>query len=183
MRPRYFLILLILLTIAAPAQCYADYTQAQTEALSGMVVPAAALPESRDVIVSRSESGMPDSQFIIKTARSLLGKKYSYGGSGPDNFDCSGFTSYVFKKAAIDLPHSAADQSQYGVPVNKDELAEGDLVFFSYYKGKGIQHVGIYIGNNEFIHASSSNSMAVVTSDLDSKYYLDNYRGATRLLR
>lgn len=187
-----FLISLIIMLLPVPA--YALQSPAQSAAMSGMVVPAAdleglAVPEppvvKKEVAeVSRSAVGS-DYQKLLKTAMSLLGSKYRYGGSGPDVFDCSGFTMYVFKTAGYNLPHSAAEQAGYGVPVDKDNLRPGDLVFFSYYKQPGINHVGIYKGDNKFIHASSSeNSGKTVTiSDLGNQYYEDNYKGARRLVR
>jgi len=187
-----FLISLIIFMLPVPA--YALQSPAQSAAMSGMVVPAAdleglaapALPvEKKEAVeVSRSAGG-PDYQKLLNTAMSLLGSKYRYGGSGPDVFDCSGFTMYVFGTAGYKLPHSAADQAGYGVPVSKENLRPGDLVFFSYYSQPGINHVGIYTGDNKFIHASSSdnNGKTVTISELNSKYYEDNYKGARRLLR
>ncbi len=118
---------------------------------------------------------------ILGKALSLLGSRYAYGASGPRVFDCSGFTSYVFKSLGFNLPHNAAAQAAIGKPVRKSELLPGDLVFFSYYGNRGINHVGIYSGNNKFIHASSS-SRGVIYSSLRDAYYQNNYRGARRIL-
>lgn len=178
-----------LIIIALPLPCQAQQTE-----LLGMIVPAEvmeapALPETtitqnKDITVSRSIGGFSYTK-LLNTAMSLLGCKYTYGGSGPDEFDCSGFTRYVYGTAGYDLPHSAAEQADYGIAVDKQDLQPGDLVFFSYYNGPGINHVGIYTGDNKFIHASSSekSNKQVTISGLDSPYYESNYKGARRLLR
>jgi peptidoglycan DL-endopeptidase CwlO len=86
---------------------------------------------------------------VVGIALQYLGIPYVWGGSSPSTgFDCSGFTSYVFAQIGVSLPHHAASQFSYGTPVSWDQLAAGDLVFFS-----GLGHVGIYIGNDQFVHA------------------------------
>jgi cell wall-associated NlpC family hydrolase len=86
---------------------------------------------------------------VVGIALQYLGIPYVWGGSSPSTgFDCSGFTSYVFAQIGVSLPHHAASQFSYGMPVSYDQLAAGDLVFFS-----GLGHVGIYIGNDQFVHA------------------------------
>lgn len=117
---------------------------------------------------------------ILNYAASFLGTRYVYGGSSPRGFDCSGFVQYVFQSAGFNLPHNAAAQAGYGTPVEKGSLQPGDLVFFSYYGSKGINHVGIYAGNDRFIHASTKEG--VKYSSLNQAYYRQNYRGARRLL-
>lgn len=139
--------------------------------------PADNLP-ARD-LSSRGTTGQA-ARKILNFAASFLGTGYVYGGSEPRGFDCSGFVRYVFRTAGFDLPHNAADQADFGVPVEKAALQPGDLVFFSYYGSKGINHVGIYAGNDQFIHASSHGG--VKYSSLNKQYYRENYRGARRLL-
>lgn len=129
--------------------------------------------------VSRQDVG--DERVILARAASMLGKPYVYGGSGPDTFDCSGFTAYVFQSVGMSLPHNAAAQAQLGIPVSRGDLSPGDLVFFSYYGSGGINHVGIYVGQGRFIHASSSGGIKY--SSLNESYYAANYKGARRLLR
>lgn len=129
---------------------------------------------------SRGESAQT-AKDILMQAVSLLGSRYVYGGAGPHSFDCSGFVSYVFSSAGYNLPHNAAAQSSLGEPVKKADLQPADLVFFSYYGGQGINHVGIYVGGSKFIHASSSNE-GVIYSSLNESYYRQNYRGARRIL-
>ncbi|SKA94463.1 Cell wall-associated hydrolase, NlpC family [Caloramator quimbayensis] len=124
--------------------------------------------------------GEGDVQRIVNYAKKYENVKYVYGSSSPKAFDCSGFTMYVYKAAGINLPHSASEQSKIGLAVSKDNLKMGDLVFFE-TGGAGISHVGIYIGNNVFIHASSG-AGRVVTTSLSDNYYASRYRGATRIV-
>lgn len=121
---------------------------------------------------------------IVEYAKKYLGVKYAYGGASPKKgFDCSGFTQYVFSNFGYSLPHSATSQSKlsYGVTVSKSELAIGDLVFFS--QGKyAIGHVGIYVGDGLFIHASSPGDV-VKYDRMDSSYYSKNYKTARRIIK
>lgn len=121
---------------------------------------------------------------VISYAKSLLGKKYSWGAEGPNTFDCSGFTYYVLKQSAgITIPRVSKDQSKYGTYVNRNDVKEGDLVFFDTNGSNdgNVSHVGIYIGNGQFIHASSSKG-EVVISDFNSNYYKGAYVNARRVL-
>src|SRR6185437_9341328 len=92
---------------------------------------------------------------ISKTAISLEGIKYSYGGTTTSGFDCSGFVGYVFERHGINLSRTSSSMYASGTAVNKADLETGDLVFFR-TSGKGVSHVGIYIGNGKFAHASTS---------------------------
>lgn len=121
-------------------------------------------------------------QEIIDYAATLLGCKYVYGGTSTSGFDCSGFTMYVFNKFGISLSHSSATQYSNSVHISKSELQVGDLVFFSQKKGSSkVGHVGIYVGDNEFIHAASPGK-GVRYDDLDSDYYLSHYIGCGRVI-
>lgn len=114
---------------------------------------------------------------IVDTAMQHLGTRYVYGGASPSGFDCSGFTMYVYKQFGYSLPHTATGQWQSGIGTRVysiSELQPGDLVFFndpSRNAGKACSHAGIYIGNGQHIHASSSRSNSVIISDLTSGYY------------
>lgn len=115
---------------------------------------------------------------IIETAKKYLGYPYVYGASGPNAFDCSGFTSYIFRLHGYNLNRTAAGQYLNGVSVAKSDLQPGDLVMFS--RGY-ISHVGIYIGDGNMIHAQSSRT-GVVISSIETGYYNDCYYGARRVL-
>lgn len=115
-------------------------------------------------------------QAIIADAQKYLGVPYVWGGSTPSGFDCSGFTQYVMKENGIQIPRTAAEQYVAGTPVNKADLKVGDLVFFTTYK-PGASHVGFYMGNGKFIHASSGADQVTI-SNLDEKYYVEHYIGS-----
>lgn len=114
---------------------------------------------------------------IISTAEQFLGKVYIWGGTTPRGFDCSGLTYFVYKLNGIELPRVSWLQyrNKYGKKVKKNHLIQGDLVFFETYK-PGPSHVGIYIGNNKFIHASPKKGVSI--SNLDEPYFKRRYIGA-----
>lgn len=117
---------------------------------------------------------------IIATAKKYIGTPYKWAGTTPKGFDCSGFVQYAFKAHGISLPHNSRSMYSHGTAVAKSDLQPGDLVFFYGTNKNVINHVGIYIGNGEFIHSSSS--YGVVITELDSTYYLNHYYGAKRVL-
>ena len=108
-----------------------------------------------------------------------LGVPYVFGGTSPYGFDCSGYVQYVFANAGVSLPRTADVQFEVGTPVSTAELVPGDLVFFSTYT-YGASHVGIYVGDGNFIHASSSQGVTI--SSLSQAYYSSRYIGARRIL-
>jgi len=120
---------------------------------------------------------------IVKYAKQYLGKPYVYAASGPNSFDCSGFTMYVYKHFGVSMSHSANAQAKLGTSVSKEDLQPGDLVFFEDYETKsGIGHVGIYIGGGDFIHASSGSGYCVKISTLLSGSYYNRYMSAKRII-
>lgn len=131
--------------------------------------------ESEDIntVVSKGEE-------VVNYAKTLLGKSYVYGGVGPNSFDCSGFTQYVYNKFGVNLSHSASAQANIGTTVSKANLQLGDMIFFS-QGGSSIGHVGIFVGNNSFIHAANPQKGVVITS-LSDGYYTTNYKTAKRVL-
>lgn len=136
----------------------------------------------RQIASADSASGGSAGESIVHTASRFHGVRYRWGGSSRSGFDCSGFTRYVFRhKAGIELPHSASAQFRKGTPVSRSELKPGDLVFFQTYR-RGASHVGIYIGNGKFIHASSARGRVRVDS-LDEGYYRQRYLGARRVVK
>lgn len=119
---------------------------------------------------------------IVAYAKQYLGTPYVWGGNGPNCFDCSGFTKYVYSHFGYNLNRTASAQLKNGVSVSRSELQAGDLVFF--YNGKvstPVSHVGIYIGNGDFIHASS-NSYTVEISSLYARNYDAKYVYARRII-
>lgn len=118
-------------------------------------------------------------QQIASYAQKYLGYPYVYGGSGPNNFDCSGFVQYIYKQFGVSINRTATAQMNNGYSVSKDNLQPGDLVFF--YGDGGIGHVGMYIGGGRFIHASNS-STGVIITDLSSQWYANRYAGARRIV-
>ena len=121
---------------------------------------------------------------VISYAKKLLGKPYVWGAQGPNGFDCSGFTYYVFKNSAgITLPRTSSAQSKYGKSVSKSNLKAGDLIFFDTVgpNNGAVTHVGLYIGNGQFIHAASGQGKVVI-NNLNSSYYVKAYVNARRVL-
>ena len=119
-------------------------------------------------------------ETIVATAKQYMGAPYVYGGMSPSGFDCSGFVNYVYKLCGYSMSRVASSiYNNNGTYVEKANLQIGDLVFFA-SNSSSIGHVGIYIGNGQFIH-SSSGAGCVVISDLSSNYYLKNYVGAKRI--
>jgi len=117
---------------------------------------------------------------VIATARSYLGTRYRFGGKTKRGIDCSGFTQAVLKKHKVNLPRTASQQASVGRHVDKKNLKRGDLVFFKGTYKRGISHVGIYLGNDRFIHASSG-AKKVTISKLSKAYYKSHYAGARRV--
>ena len=119
---------------------------------------------------------------IVDFALSFLGTRYIYAGASPAGFDCSGLVTYVYREFGIPLTRDAHGQFRdNGVSIGKSDLAPGDLVFFSAGRGGYVTHVGINIGDDEFVH-SSTRSTGVIVSRLDSAYYVSVWHGAKRVI-
>ena len=119
---------------------------------------------------------------VVNEAMRHVGKAYVYGASGPYAFDCSGFTMYVYRQLGYSLNRTAASQMSNGVSVARENLIPGDLLFFRDRGTSYIGHVGIYIGNNQMVHASTSTTGVIIT-DLNSGYYNERYAGARRIIK
>ncbi|RFU61164.1 C40 family peptidase [Peribacillus glennii] len=127
--------------------------------------------------VVKAASTSSKSASLVATAKKYMNVPYVWGGSTPKGFDCSGFINYVFDKSAnVNLPRTVADIYKKGVRVSTPQV--GDLVFFETYK-PGASHAGIYIGNRQFIHSSSSNGVSI--SSLNNSYWSPRYLGAKRI--
>jgi len=129
---------------------------------------------------TRSLSSNASSQVrgALDEAEGLLGTDYCARGATPDCFDCSGFTSWCFAKAGIQLPRTSSDQFTMGVAVQRTAIEAGDLVFFR-TSGPGISHVGIAVDRQRFIHASTSSG--VMISTFEDTYWNPRYVGARRI--
>ena len=121
---------------------------------------------------------------IIRTAKRYLGRRYVWGAEGPSTFDCSGFTQYVMKKSkGVTLPRVSRRQAYYGKYVTFSHLRPGDLIFFdtSHSRRGYVNHVGIYIGNGKFIHASSARHRVVITSFRSHPFYRARFKWGRRV--
>jgi cell wall-associated NlpC family hydrolase len=162
------------LAAQARARLAAQQRLAALQAQNAVTVPAFD-PGS---VATVDPSTVPAAQYgsVVSIALQYLGIPYVWGGASPaTGFDCSGFVMYVFAQVGVYLPHNAAAQWAYGVSVSRDQLAPGDLVFF-----EGLGHVGIYIGNDEFVHAPHTGDVVKISS-LDEAWYASTYVGARRL--
>ncbi|MFV2029447.1 C40 family peptidase [Neisseria sp. S1] len=126
-------------------------------------------------------SNRSDADQLISSAMGLLGVAYRYGGtSASTGFDCSGFMQHIFRRSMqINLPRTSAEQARMGVAVSRSDLQPGDMVFFSTVGGR-ISHVGLYIGNNRFIHAPRTGKSIEITS-MSNKYWNARYVTARRV--
>ena len=117
--------------------------------------------------------------YLLAQAQKYLGTPYVFGGYSPDGFDCSGLIYYILDQVGYPVPRTAADQYSMGRSVSRDSLIPGDLVFFANTYTSGISHVGVYAGNNQFIHAPNEGG-SVCYSKL-SGYWANHYHGARRI--
>jgi cell wall-associated NlpC family hydrolase len=120
-------------------------------------------------------------QEVLMSAVALTGTPYKFGGTSPDSgFDCSGFVRYVFQQAAnLTLPHGARALSQIGKSIPLDQLQPGDLVFYNTLKS-AFSHVGIYVGDNRFIHAPSAGGDVRIVN-MQDEYWVKRFNGARRI--
>ena len=116
---------------------------------------------------------------LVGTAIKQLGKPYVFGGSGPNEFDCSGLLWYAARQAGKALPRGIFEQYGSGPHPAREELKPGDLVFFQNTYMPGLSHNGIYIGNDKFVHAGDERS-GVTVSSLSAPYWVGRFFGATR---
>ncbi len=151
------------------AQLAAQHRTLELSRQTDVVGASAVTPEGISVAPPSRYGG------VVGIAMQYLGVPYVWGGASPGGFDCSGFVSFVYAQMGVSLPHHAADQYNYGVPVSRDQLEPGDLVFFD-----GLGHVGIYIGGGQFVHAPHTGDVVKISS-LDDSWYSATYVGARRI--
>ena len=138
--------------------------------------PSPAYRASKDTSVIRNE--------IESKAKSFLGTKYVWGATGPSKFDCSGFTQWVYRDSGITIPRVSKDQAKVGDYVPYENLRRGDMVFFDTKKHRQgiVTHVGIYLGNNNFIHASSAAKKVVIFNFNDKPFYKERFLWGRRVI-
>ena len=131
---------------------------------------------------TRSQGLCTASKPLLKEAKKHLGKRYVWAANGPSRFDCSGFTKYVCNKNGITIPRTSIMQAKVGKKVSKNNLRAGDLIFFDTSdQRKGyVNHVGIYLGNNKFIHASSAKKKVMISS-LSKNFYKNRFKWGRRV--
>ena len=151
----------------------AEWSKVQGETLTGYI--------SSEYISTEKPKASSQAAEIIAFAKQYLGTPYVYGGSSPKGFDCSGFTSYVFKNFDVSLSRSSKAQYSSTSHISRSELLPGDLVFFRSPGSSSVGHVGIYIGDNQMIHSSSPGDVVKIDT-IASGYYNTYYVGASRVL-
>lgn len=132
------------------------------------------------VATAGTETTVDIGQTIVETAKQYLGSPYVWGGNSPGGFDCSGFVKYVYNECGYTTKRTAADIATEGTAIEREDLLPGDVVYFTNGGSSYIGHVGIYIGENEFIHASTSKT-GVIISELDYGSYTTRYAGGRRI--
>jgi cell wall-associated NlpC family hydrolase len=159
------------LAAEAQARLQRDAAQRQAEANGTVVGISAATPEADTVVAPPPTHG-----DVVSYAMSQLNTPYVWGGAAPGGFDCSGLVMWAYAQVGVSLPHSSYTMWNYGVPVSRDELAPGDIVFFD-----GLGHVGLYIGGGQFVEAPHTGDVVKISS-LDEGWYASTYVGARRIL-
>ena len=179
---RLILTLIFSLNLGYATPAFADEILSQTaEGITLYSADEAIDGESNSTNREPSTNWQSKTQEVLLKAFSLTGIKYTWGGKTPETgFDCSGFVNYVFRNAInLTLPPTARAISQIGKTVKKDELQPGDLVFFNTLKS-AFSHVGIYIGDNKFIHAPRTGA-AVRVESMQVSYWSSRFNGGQRL--
>lgn len=136
-------------------------------ALAGALLAACAMDPSAPR--ATAPGGAPLSERVAEIALSLEGSPYRFGGEGPEGFDCSGLVQYAYARAGLDVPRTARAQYDAARPLYVNQLSPGDVVFFR-TRGAFVSHVGIYVGDDRFVHALNADA-PVRVSRLDSRYW------------
>jgi peptidoglycan DL-endopeptidase CwlO len=157
----------------ASLKTYANVSDGTSKTVAVAVTSVKTIRESATTYEPSRGAAEISSSAVVAYASNFIGTPYAWGGNGPDTFDCSGFTSYVFRHFGISLPRTASGQQGVGVSVAKSDLQPGDLVFF----GSPAHHVGIYVGNGCYIHSPKTGDVVKISS-LASR---SDYSGARRV--
>jgi hypothetical protein len=153
-------------------------TQARHALLPGVLLAALAACTPFQPGAPGDPAGDPG-RAVLQAAESRLGAPYRYGGAGPEAFDCSGLVTYAYRQLGVFVPRTAAGQFAAATPVPRGDLRPGDLVFFR-LGGREVSHVGIYAGDDRFVHAPQSGGQVRMAS-LDDDYFRQRFAGAGRL--
>ena len=156
---------------AAQARLAQQHRVAVAQAADTVVGVTAVAPASDTVVAPPPTHG-----GVVGVAMSQLGTPYVWGGAAPGGFDCSGLVMWAYAQVGVSLPHSTYSQYTMGVPVSRDQLQPGDIVFFD-----GLGHEGLYIGGGQFVHAPHTGDVVRISS-LSEDWYSANYVGARRIL-
>ena len=189
-RIAYGFVSLFLLTVAGcaglqPRPIFTTSKPPSPEKQAGKKTPAVSSESPVTVISGKEDRSSPDfwREKLMQEIEDLLGTPYRYGGSSPrEGMDCSGLVYYVFRNALnLKLPRNVDSLWRYGLPVPESDLQFGDLVFFRLGRMGKIDHVGIYLGSGQFVHASRSAGVEI--SRLNSSFYRDHLAGVRRVLQ
>ena len=165
-----------LYSIARSFNTTVDEIKRSNKIKNNLIKPKQVLTFSADSTYKETVKG---TNKLVKDAKRYLGTRYRYGGTTKKGIDCSAFVKAVFKKNGKNLPRTSRQQAKVGKHVKKKDLKIGDLVFFA--KHKTVSHVGMFIGNDKFIHASSGAKKVTITR-LSKAYYKSHYKGARRVI-
>jgi cell wall-associated NlpC family hydrolase len=169
--PRIHIVVVLILGAALLGACSSSESSTGSARREAVAMGAPALPA--DISSGR--------RAVVTESYRWLGVPYRYGGNTKRGVDCSGLVNAVFGKYGVGLPRRARELFHKGRSRSREQLAPADLVFFSNTAGKGITHVGIYLGSDRFIHSSSS--AGVVISSLEDSYYRRHYAGARMIIK
>ena len=130
------------------------------------------LSQLKQIKIKKADPYNYNKNSIVTSAKKHLGENYVWGGTKPNAFDCSGYMQYIYEKEGIEIPRTAYQQSKVGEYVERAELEKGDLLFFLTDKKRKIPitHVGLYLGDDKFIHAASKKKGIIISSLSKSKY-------------
>jgi len=143
------------------------------------------IEKKKNIVKKKEIIEISTSKKVEEYAKEKLGQKYVWGATGPNKFDCSGFTQWVYREAGINIPRVSRDQARVGEFITYDNLKRGDMVFFDTKKKRTgrVSHVGIYLGNNNFIHASSAGKSVVIYNFNEKTFYKKRFLWGRRVLR